>query len=96
MIEIEVSGEPRTRYLVAPLPVPEEGEAVCAFSLTKLPADPAQPVVTYAVSIGGQICGNGCECLGWLRWAPRPCRHIAALKALLERRLLAPVRRAPL
>ncbi len=94
LIEIWVEGEQPTRYVIAPLPVPEEGEAVCAFALTKLPADATQDVVTYNVSLGGQSCGNECDCLGWARWAPRPCRHQAALRRLLELKLLAPLRKA--
>jgi hypothetical protein len=87
MIELFVgNGEPVTRYLVGPEPHPE---GLSAWAVLKLPGDETQPLgKPYHVVLDGD-CGSTCECLGFLRYNGRPCRHISALQALRKAGRLA-------
>jgi hypothetical protein len=92
LLAITVEGEPApTSYLLERVPHPEGLLAFCMYKLQLLPVEgsPGQwqqeNVAVYNVVLNGMA--STCECLGHLRWG-RPCRHIAALSVLVNRRLL--------
>jgi hypothetical protein len=65
------------RYHITPVDCPDEGWEVRKFSCDLGPDEDGTP---HHVN----LTDGTCDCRGYLRYAPKPCRHLSALRALKQ------------